>query len=61
MIKNIKNKTIFILSIKDIGFSTKINCRFSSTKIKPIAVYDNSLLDKHNILYNNKGKNAIYR
>lgn len=61
MIKNIKNKTIFILNIKDLGFSTKINFSFSSTKLEPIAVYENYLLDNPNILYNNIGKSAIYR
>jgi hypothetical protein len=54
--------TQYLLKKGDINFSlNKINGNSLSNKVKPIKVYDDSLLNKFNALKDNIGKSGIYK
>lgn len=55
MNKNILNKNI------NLSFVNKKTTRFFSSKFEPLIIYNNSLLNKSNILRDSIGKSAIYR
>ena len=54
--------TQYLLKKGDINFSlNKVNGNSLSNKVKPIKVYDDSLLNKFNALKDNIGKSGIYK
>lgn len=56
------NKIASLLKKGDTKFtSNKVNCNSPSNKIKPLIIYDGSLISKFNALDDNMGKSAIYR
>lgn len=55
MNKNILNKNM------NLSFANKNSRRFFSSKFKLLISYNNSLINKSNILINNIDKSAIYR
>lgn len=61
MIQNINKNNNSIYSNTNCTFANKNIKTISFSTIKSYIIYDNSFLNKHNVLNENKGKSGIYR